>query len=71
MSGTVDLLRLIGGYSQEPSYTVWESIGGTLSLFSRLFSNTDFHDEFKKYAIDLLLPTIDRLGWESRDSDGE
>lgn len=71
MGSTVDVLRLLAAFSNETSYTVWESLVSTLSTFNRLFSYTEFYDSFKAYAIEMFKPSLTRLGWESKDTDGE
>ena len=50
---------------------MWESIVSNLSTLDRLFSYTDFHDNFKKYAVEMFKPTIDRLGWDTKDTDSK
>ena len=42
----------------------------TLSTFKKLFSYTDFYESFKSYAVEMFKPSLTRLGWEPRDSDG-
>ena len=71
MGSTVDVLRLLAAFSNETSYTVWESLVSTLNTFNGLFSYTDFYSSFKDYARELFLPSFARLGWEPRDTDGE
>lgn len=47
------------------------SIASTLSTFNKLFSYTDFNDNFKAYALELFSPLFARLGWEPKVTDGE
>ena len=70
VGSTVDVLRLLAAFSNETSYTVWESLVSTLSTFKKLFSYTDFYESFKSYAVEMFKPSLTRLGWEPRDSDG-
>lgn len=71
VGSSVDVLRLLAAFSNETSYTVWESLASTLSTFNKLFSYTDFYDSFKAYALEMFSPSFVRLGWEPRETDGE
>lgn len=70
MGSTIDVLRLLTAFTNETSYTVWESLVDILSTLNNLFSYTNFHSIFKGYARELFLPVFSRLGWESKDTDG-
>ena len=71
VSSTVDVLRLIGSFAQETSYTVWESLATNMASIARVFSYTGCYEDFKKFAHKLLAPTFVRLGWESKDADSK
>ena len=71
VGSTVDVLRLLAAFSKEESYTVWESLVSNLSTFARLFSYTDFYESFRKYALKMFQPSITRLGWDAKDTDGK
>ena len=42
-----------------------------MASIARVFSYTDFYEDFKKFARKLLAPTFVRLGWESKDTDSK
>ena len=67
--GTDEALKLLVGYRSERNYTVWENLAGHIADLNRLLSNTDFHDQFKKFAIDLFQEVVDRLGWEPKEGE--
>lgn len=65
------MLRLFASYVNETSYTVWESLVGSLFNIDRLLSHSDYYDTFKMFAAKLFQPTMARLGWEPKDTDCE
>lgn len=69
VGSTVDVLNLFASYSSETSYTVWESLAGNLSTISRLLSHTDYYTSFKAFAERIFEKSVQRLGWESKDTD--
>lgn len=71
MVSIVDVLELLTAFTGETSYTVWESLVTTLSTFNMLFSYTDFYHSFRAYALEIFAPALSKLGWESREADGE
>lgn len=68
---TTEVLRLFPSYTDETSYTVWESLISNLTVLDRLLSYTDLYDDFKKYAVKLFIPIATRLGWDTRDTDSK
>ena len=68
---TVDVLKLLQSYTNETSFTVWDSITDTLSFINLLLGSTDFLPAFQSYALTLLGPAMSRLGWTPRDTDCE
>ncbi|KAL5489416.1 hypothetical protein EMCRGX_G018506 [Ephydatia muelleri] len=66
---TVDVLKLLQSYTNETSFTVWDSITDTLSFINLLLGSTDFLPAFQSYALTLLGPAMSRLGWTPRDTD--
>lgn len=67
--GTDKVLRLLGGYTSEHNYTVWENLTGNIADLNRLLSNTDFHSQFKKFAVGLFQNVVDHLGWKPRENE--
>ena len=67
----MDVLKLLQSYTNETSFTVWDSITDTLSFINLLLGSTDFLPAFQSYALTLLGPVMSRLGWTPRDTDCE
>lgn len=67
--GTDEVLGLLAGYRSETNYTVWENLTGNVADLNRLLSNTEFHPQFKKFAVGLFQDVVDRLGWEPKPNE--
>ncbi len=65
------MLRLIGSFANETSYTVWESLASSVGSLARMFSSTDCNDDFRKFVLKLLAPSFARLGWDSKETDSK
>ena len=67
--GTDKVLSLIAGYRNETNYTVWENLTGHIADLNRLLSHTDFHSQFKTFAVGLFHDVVARLGWEPKPNE--
>uniref|UniRef100_A0A8C5A8V0 Aminopeptidase n=1 Tax=Gadus morhua TaxID=8049 RepID=A0A8C5A8V0_GADMO len=70
MISTVDVLRLMEAFINEPNYTVWSDLSCNLGVLSSLLSNTDFHEEIQEFIRDLFTPVGLSLGWDSKPGEG-
>ena len=66
---TVDFLKLLPSYVNETSCAVWQSLVECLRVIDCLLSNTDTHENFKKFAVKLFLPTAMRLGYDPKEGE--
>ena len=71
VGSTVKVLELISAYADEKEFTVWETLVGNLGNLSRLLSNTDFHEKFKKFAERIFDNVVERVGWEPQPNESE
>ncbi|KAF8246649.1 hypothetical protein K440DRAFT_655076 [Wilcoxina mikolae CBS 423.85] len=63
---TAGLLGFLDALKDEQSYLVWagitEQLGKLRSLFAE--SSPEIKDGIKKFTLDLVSPTVERIGWE-------
>uniref|UniRef100_A0A667ZW01 Aminopeptidase n=1 Tax=Myripristis murdjan TaxID=586833 RepID=A0A667ZW01_9TELE len=70
MISTVEVLKLMEAFVNEPNYTVWSDLSCNLGVLSSLLSHTDFHEEIQEFIRDLFTPIGLKLGWDSRQGEG-
>lgn len=70
VGSTVKVLELLSAYANEKEFTVWKTLVSCLATLNRLISNTDYHDKFKKFAMDIFTNIVDELGWEPHPDEG-
>ncbi|KAG7274972.1 hypothetical protein CRUP_001065 [Coryphaenoides rupestris] len=70
MINTVEVLRLMEAFVNEPNYTVWSDLSCNLGVLSSLLSHTDFHEEIQEFIRDLFTPIGLQLGWDSSTGEG-
>uniref|UniRef100_A0A4W6DV51 Aminopeptidase n=2 Tax=Lates calcarifer TaxID=8187 RepID=A0A4W6DV51_LATCA len=70
MISTVEVLRLMEAFVNEPNYTVWSDLSCNLGVLSSLLSHTDFHEEIQEFIRDLFTPIGLELGWDSKPGEG-
>ncbi|XP_061840322.1 puromycin-sensitive aminopeptidase isoform X1 [Nerophis lumbriciformis] len=70
MISTVEVLKLMEAFVNEPNYTVWSDLSSNLGVLSSLLSHTDFHEELQEFIRDLFTPIGLRLGWDSKHGEG-
>ena len=68
---TSQLLQLLQGFSNETEYTVIEEIYSSLSAINTIWENQPCSDSIRKFAADLVSPTVKRLGWDSKKDDSD
>lgn len=71
MISTVEVLKLMEAFVNEPNYTVWSDLSCNLGVLSSLLSHTDFHEEIQEFIRDLFTPIGLKLGWECKQGEGE
>lgn len=71
MISTVEVLKLMEAFINEPNYTVWSDLSCNLGVLSSLLSHTDFHEEIQEFIRDLFTPIGMKLGWDSKPGEGE
>ncbi|KAF2640961.1 hypothetical protein P280DRAFT_518300 [Massarina eburnea CBS 473.64] len=68
---TPGLLALVERFQDEREYLVWAQIltnvGNVRSVFS---SVEDISESLKKYALKLVSPAVEQVGWEFKDGEG-
>ncbi|XP_012990861.1 puromycin-sensitive aminopeptidase isoform X2 [Esox lucius] len=71
MISTVEVLKLMEAFVNEPNYTVWSDLSCNLGVLSSLLSHTDYHEEIQEFIRDLFTPIGLKLGWECKQGEGE
>lgn len=68
---TAGLLGFVDALKDEQSYLVWaeiiEQLGKLRSLFAE--SSPEIKEGLKKFTLELVSPTVERLGWEYKDGE--
>uniref|UniRef100_A0AAR2KT23 Aminopeptidase n=1 Tax=Pygocentrus nattereri TaxID=42514 RepID=A0AAR2KT23_PYGNA len=70
MISTVEVLKLMEAFENEPNYTVWSDLSCNLGVLSSLLSYTDFHEEIQEFIRNLFTPIGLKLGWDSKPGEG-
>lgn len=66
-----DVMRLLGAYTNERNPIVWQSISAVVNgLHKVLMEEKEILDNFNKFAVKLVLPLMEYIGWEAKESDG-
>ncbi|KAF2811700.1 uncharacterized protein BDZ99DRAFT_497372 [Mytilinidion resinicola] len=64
---TTGFLALIERFGDETDYLVWSQITGNLVNIQSVFSDVgDVHKGLKKFALKLLTPAAEKVGWEAK-----
>jgi aminopeptidase N len=67
---TAGLLAFLEGFKDEKSYLVWCQISSSLHQVRSVFSsNKEVADGLKKYALKLVSPAAESIGWEFGDEE--
>eukprot|EP00531_Pseudo-nitzschia_arenysensis_P006209 CAMPEP_0116127934 /NCGR_PEP_ID=MMETSP0329-20121206/7097_1 /TAXON_ID=697910 /ORGANISM="Pseudo-nitzschia arenysensis, Strain B593" /LENGTH=888 /DNA_ID=CAMNT_0003622051 /DNA_START=101 /DNA_END=2767 /DNA_ORIENTATION=+ len=65
------LMKLLSGYKDESDYVVWQGISSALSgLDSVLSADENIHPKYSTFAKSLVLPLVEKVGWEVKPDDG-
>ncbi|XP_078280972.1 puromycin-sensitive aminopeptidase [Rhinoraja longicauda] len=67
---TVDALKVMEAFVNEPNYTVWSDISTNLGTLSVLLSHTDFLEEMQEFIVDLFSHIGSKLGWDPKHGEG-
>uniref|UniRef100_A0A8C6TYS3 Puromycin-sensitive aminopeptidase n=1 Tax=Neogobius melanostomus TaxID=47308 RepID=A0A8C6TYS3_9GOBI len=70
MLSTVEVLKLMEAFVNEPNYTVWSDLSCNLGVLSCLLSHTDFHEEIQAFIRELFTPIGLKLGWDTKPGEG-
>ncbi|XP_032890816.1 puromycin-sensitive aminopeptidase isoform X2 [Amblyraja radiata] len=63
---TVEALKVMEAFVNEPNYTVWSDISTNLGTLSTLLSHTDFLEELQEFIVDLFSYIGLKLGWDPK-----
>ncbi len=67
---TAGLLAFLEGFKDEKDYLVWSQIASSLSKVRQVFStNRKVADGLKKYALKLVTPSAQAIGWDFSDKE--
>uniref|UniRef100_A0A8D0HQB0 Aminopeptidase n=1 Tax=Sphenodon punctatus TaxID=8508 RepID=A0A8D0HQB0_SPHPU len=67
---TVEVLKVMEAFVNEPNYTVWSDLSCNLGILSTLLSHTDFYEEIQVFVRDVFSPIGERLGWDPKPGEG-
>lgn len=67
---TVEVLKVMEAFVNEPNYTVWSDLSCNLGILSTLLSHTDFYEEIQVFVKDVFSPIGERLGWDPKPGEG-
>lgn len=67
---TVEVLKVMEAFVNEPNYTVWSDLSCNLGILSTLLSHTEFHEEIQGFIRDVFSPIGHRLGWDPKPGEG-
>ncbi|KAH0626797.1 hypothetical protein JD844_002010 [Phrynosoma platyrhinos] len=67
---TVDVLKVMEAFVNEPNYTVWSDLSCNLGILSTLLSHTDFYEEIQAFVRDIFSPIGEKLGWDPKPGEG-
>ncbi|RXM32145.1 Puromycin-sensitive aminopeptidase [Acipenser ruthenus] len=70
MISTVEVLKVMEAFVNEPNYTVWSDLSCNLGILSTLLANTDYHEEIQEFIRDLFIPIGQKLGWDTKPGEG-
>nr|XP_020641275.1 puromycin-sensitive aminopeptidase isoform X1 [Pogona vitticeps] len=67
---TVEVLKVMEAFVNEPNYTVWSDLSCNLGILSTLLSHTDFYEEIQAFVRDIFSPIGEKLGWDPKPGEG-
>ena len=51
-------------YKKDKSYVVWCTISNAISKIQNLTAETEYHEQFKLFVLDLMSEILQTVGWE-------
>lgn len=66
-----NFLDLISKFGNEEEQAIWSVITGGLALVEHHALSDEARPGFQRFVSDLVSPTLDRLGWDVRESDSD
>jgi aminopeptidase N len=64
------LIKLLASYKQEDDCVVWQGLADALGGLEVVLSEDDaLHSNFVKFARQLVLPLVEKVGWDSKPDD--
>ncbi|XP_069093602.1 puromycin-sensitive aminopeptidase isoform X2 [Pleurodeles waltl] len=70
MISTVEVLKVMEAFVNEPNYTVWSDLSCNLGILSTLLAHTDYYEELQSFIRDLFTPIGLKLGWDPKPGEG-
>ncbi|XP_030076716.1 puromycin-sensitive aminopeptidase isoform X1 [Microcaecilia unicolor] len=67
---TVEVLKVMEAFVNEPNYTVWSDLSCNLGILSTLLSHTEFQEEIQLFIKDIFSPIGQKLGWDPKPGEG-
>lgn len=65
------LMKLLAAYKDENDYVVWKGLSSSLlGLDSVLSGDEEIHLHFSKFAKGVVLPLVEKVGWDPKQEDG-
>lgn len=64
-----DLLQILGAAKNEREYNIWSIVCGSLGAVDNLLTKEEDHERLAAFARSLLIPALNDLGWEKRETD--
>lgn len=65
------LIKLLGNYKDEDNYIVWEGIADVLNGLNTILSdNEEMSEMLESFAKVIVLNLMNKIGWESKPTDG-
>lgn len=65
------LIKLLSSYKQECDCVVWQGLSDALGGLETVLSEDGaIHSNFVKFARELVMPLVDKVGWDSKPDDG-
>ncbi|CAH1158836.1 unnamed protein product [Phyllotreta striolata] len=65
-TSTVEVLKILQAFEDEPDYNVWCSINNILGRLGQLLGQTEYKDSYDKYQKKLLSKVYKKLGWTQK-----
>ncbi|XP_005990128.1 puromycin-sensitive aminopeptidase [Latimeria chalumnae] len=67
---TVEVLKVMEAFVNEPNYTVWSDLSCNLGVLSSLLAQAEHQDGIQEFIKDLFEPISLKLGWDPKPGEG-